>query len=161
MKRIRFFLALLAVLVILPRPASAQEADSPPEWRGPGRFCGLGPIIDVTGDERIQSLTGGMHSGSFRWSGGFGTLLVRGIAWAAKPPGRALAQRTSKGHILFAERRERGGYTVALWNGDNGAAYFTSPQRLTSAQRAAIDRVDLFNEGEEPKGCTYRTVFSY
>lgn len=130
------------------------------ELEGPARFCGFSPIIDLEKGERIVTLDGGVHGGSFRWEGPFGSLLVYGLGWAAKPPGDAL-KRTARGHRRFPERQDKRGYTVALWNGQQGAAYFSSQKPLTKAQRAAIDRVDLYNEGEEPEGCALRTVFSW
>ena len=149
-----FIAAALAVLAVPPNAAAA-------DWAGPGRFCGYSPIIDMVKGERIRTLVGGIHGGTFRWSGSFGTLEVHGIGWASKPPGRALPRRTAKGHIRFAERRKDGLHVVAIWNGEHGADYFQSPQPLTRAQLAAIDRVDLFDEGEEPEGCDYRTIFSW
>ncbi|RYD47496.1 MAG: hypothetical protein EOP60_17330 [Sphingomonadales bacterium] len=125
---------------------------------GPGRFCGYAPIIDLVAGEKVETLEGGIHGGTFRWDGPFGSLKVWGIGWASKPKGR-IAGRTDKGHRRFNERRAKNGFTVAIWNGETGAAYFSSPKPLTKLQLAAIDRVDLYNEGEEPKGCDLRTVF--
>jgi len=127
------------------------------DWKGPGRFCGYSPIIDLVQDEEVTVLTGAIHSGTFRWDGAFGSLKVAGVGLASRPKGRVVAP-TGKGHKRFGQRRDTNGYTVAIWNGETGAAYFTSPRPLTKAQFAAIDRVDLFNEGEEPKGCDFRTV---
>jgi hypothetical protein len=128
---------------------------------GPGRFCGYSPIIDLLAGERVVTLTGGMHGGTFRWEGPFGVLEVAGIGWAARPPGRIERQPTSKGHARFQQRRNAGRYVIALWNRANGAAYFSSQRPLTRHQVAAIDRVDLFEEGQEPEGCKLRTVFSW
>jgi hypothetical protein len=55
--------------------------------------------------------------------------------------------------------RRGGAYVVAIWNGRQGAAYFTSDQPITAAQLGAIDRVRLYQEGETPEGCNLRTVF--
>ena len=127
---------------------------------GPGRFCGYSPIIDLVAGERVQPLQGGIHSGSFRWEGPFGTLDVRGIGWASKPPGEARPGRTSAGQILFGPRRERHGFVVAIWNGRNGSAYFHSPKRFTPAQLSAIQRVSLFDElGPKPENCNLSTIF--
>ncbi|TGX50179.1 hypothetical protein E5A73_17300 [Sphingomonas gei] len=131
------------------------------DLEGPGRFCGYAPIIDLIAGERVVTLGGGIHSGTFRWEGAFGQLDVIGIGWASPPDSAGKAKRTSKGHLLFPPRRERGRYRVALWNGRNGVAYFSTPHRLTRQQLAAIDRVDLFEEGEEPVGCKLRTIFSW
>lgn len=149
-------LALLAAAALMLLPG---QDDAPPVWAGPGRFCGYSPIIDLVEGETIEPLEGGIHSGSFRWTGAFGTLEVSGVGWAGKPPGAALADKTGKGWTRFAEQGVKGHYQVAIWNGRQGAAYFKSPTRLTRAQLAAIDRVDLFQEGDEPEGCKYRTIF--
>lgn len=125
---------------------------------GPARFCGYAPIIDLIKGERIVTRDGGIHSGSFRWKGAFGGLDVTGIGWGGPPDGRQISGRTSKGHILFHTWRDRGRYIVALWNGRHGVAYFTTSRPPTRQQLAAIDRVDLFEEGEEPQGCTLRTL---
>jgi hypothetical protein len=128
---------------------------------GPARFCGYSPIIDLEPSEQIETLEGGIHGGSFRWTGNFGSLDVAGIGWASKPPGRTAQQRTSKGLFRFQQLRRNGKYAVAIWNGRQGAAYFSSPRPLTKLQLAAIDRVDLYQEGEEPQGCKLRTIFSW
>lgn len=129
------------------------------DFTGPGRFCGYSPIIDLVAGERIEPLAGGVHSGTFRWDGAFGTLEVVGIGWAARPRGGQLASRTAKGHARFTQRREEGRYVVAIWNRGRAAAYFKSVAPLTDVQIEAIQRVDLFEEGQEPQGCDYRTVF--
>jgi hypothetical protein len=130
------------------------------DLQGPARFCGFSPIIDLKEGEAVTVLRGGIHSGTFLWSGSFGALEVRGIGWASKPRGRTRDKATSKGHAIFAERQIEGEYVVAIWNRANGAAYFSSKQRLTKEQLAAIDRVDLFDENDpEPLGCKLRTVF--
>jgi hypothetical protein len=127
---------------------------------GPGRFCGYAPIIDLVAGEHVQPLEGGIHSGSFRWEGSFGTLDVRGMGWASKPRGEARPGRTSAGQILFGPRRERDGYVVAIWNGRNGSAYFHSPTRFTPAQLSAVQRVSLFDElGPKPENCKLSTIF--
>jgi hypothetical protein len=148
---------LLALLAGLGVPGALQAG----ELTGPGRFCGYAPIIDLLPGERVVIGTGGIHAGKFVWQGGFGALEVSGIGWASRPPGTAADHRTAKGHTRFEQRRDQRGFTVALWNGRNAAAYFSSPRRLTRAQLAAVDRVDLFQEGEEPQGCELRTVFSW
>ena len=146
---------LAAAIALL---ALAQDAPHEP-WPGPGRFCGFSPIIDLLEGERIEPFDGGIHSGSFRWTGAFGTLRVRGIGWASKPRGDDMPGRTAKGWMRFAEEKVPGGYSVSIWNGRQGAAYFESPRPLTRDQLAAIDRVDLFQEGERPEGCKYSTIF--
>jgi hypothetical protein len=145
---------LAAVLFSAPVPAFAGELI------GPGRFCGYAPVIDLAEGERIVTLSGGIHGGAFEWHGEFGVMTVRGIGWASKPSGRMLAQPTSKGHAVFRERRDDGRFVVAIWNHENGAAYFSSARKFTEAQLTAIDRVDLFDETKpEPSGCKLRTVF--
>ena len=131
------------------------------ELVGPGRFCGYSPIIDLVAGERVVTVSGGIHSGSFRWEGGFGALDVNGVGWASPPPGRRADRPTGKGHVRFEQHRSDGAYRVAIWNGRHGAAYFDSPRPLTPKQLAAIDRVDLFEEGEEPRGCRLRTTVSW
>lgn len=128
---------------------------------GPARFCGYSPIIDLLPGERIRILEGGIHGGSFRWEGSFGRLEVTGIGWASRPPGQALQTRTTRGHQRFEQRHEEGRYRVAIWNGAQGAAYFSSSAPLTPAQLEAIERVDLYQEGQEPQGCNHHTVFSW
>jgi hypothetical protein len=131
------------------------------ELRGPARFCGYSPIIDLLKGERVIVLKGGIHAGSFRWEGAFGTLKVAGVGWASRPPGRMLQRPTSKGHARFEQRRGDGVFSVAIWNLRQGAAYFSSTAPITPAQLAAIDRVDLFQEGEDPGNCELRTLFSW
>jgi hypothetical protein len=138
-------------------PGAAASA----AWEGPGRFCGYGPIIDLLPAESIKTLNGGIHGGWFEWTGLFGTLEVYGIQWAARPRDRPRAGKTPKGLIRFGEVKRDGLHELALWNGRQGAAYFRSKSPLTKLQRQAIERVDLFQEGEEPTGCKYRTVFSW
>ena len=128
---------------------------------GPARFCGYSPIIDLLSGERIVTLGGGIHGGTFRWAGNFGSLEVSGSGWSRKPKGQVAVRRNATGHIRFAQRRVDGEYVVAIWNGSHGTAQFSSDTPLTNAQLAAIDRVDLFDEGQEPEGCKLRTVFSW
>lgn len=130
------------------------------DLEGPGRFCGYSPIIDLVKGERVVTLEGGIHGGTFRWEGAFGSLDVYGLGWGMRPGGK-VAKRTGKGHLRFAQRFEDGRYSVALWNREYGVARFSSRKPLTRAHIAAIDRVDLFNEGEEPKGCDLRTIVSW
>lgn len=127
---------------------------------GPGRFYGYGPIIELRAGEHIKPRQGGIHSGSFRWKGAFGTLEVQGIQWGGPPEREARKQPTAAGQTLFEAWREGEGYVAAIWNGRNGVAYFRSSTRFTPAQMAAIERVSLFDEnGPEPQGCKLRTVF--
>jgi hypothetical protein len=65
------------------------------------------------------------------------------------------------GATVFRPRLVDGLYQAAIWNGRQGAAYFSSPTPFTAAQMAAIDRVALFQEGEDPGKCNLRTVFSW
>ena len=55
------------------------------ELVGPGRFCGYSPIIDLQAGEKVVTLQGGIHGGSFLWEGPFGKLEVHGIGWASPP----------------------------------------------------------------------------
>lgn len=150
-------LTAFAITLLWPTAAAAGQL------KGPGRFCGYSPIIDLVEGESITTLEGGIHSGSFRWDGPFGSLLVHGIGWASKPPGLMLRKKTSTGRFVFAQRETTDGFTVAIWNGKQGAAYFRSPQPLNKAQLRAIDRVDLFqetlDENEKPRGCKLSTIF--
>jgi hypothetical protein len=130
-------------------------------WEGPGRFCGYGLIVDLLPGERIGPLNGGIHGGSFEWSGRFGALVVYGIQWGSPPRGREHNGKTSKGQIRLGEIVDHGMYEVGLWNGRAGVAYFRSKRPITKLQRQAIERVDLFQEGEEPTGCKFRTAFSW
>jgi len=146
---------LLALTLAL--SARAHAAD----LKGPARFCGYSPIIDLLPGETVTTLAGGMHAGSFRWQGAFGTLQVNGIGWASRPKGRIARPLSASRPARFAQRRDDGSYQVAIWNGAHGAAYFTSPRPLSAAQLTAIDRVTLFEEGQDPSGCDLRTVFSW
>ena len=148
---------MLPVLALLLGAGTARAG----ELSGPGRFCGYAPIIDLLPGERVVTLQGGIHGGSFRWEGPFGSLEVHGIGWASAPPGRMAREPTSKGHARFEQRRSKGRYTVAIWNRAQGAAYFSSRRPISRKQMAAIDRVDLYQEGQEPKGCDLWTVFSW
>lgn len=123
------------------------------EIAGPARFCGDAPVIDLLPGERITTIVEGTHETRFRWDGEFGSLMVRGIGWAIQPKLR-LAKRGSEGKpTLFRQRRVKGGYETAIWNGANGAAYFSSPRPFSQAQLKAIERVGLYQEGQRPKGC--------
>ena len=152
----RFALALIGLAV--PVAATASEL------AGPARFCGYSPIIDLLLGERITTLDSGIHGGSFRWVGSFGSLTVYGVGWASRPEGR-IVKRTKAGMYRFQERREDRSRTVAIWNGRQGAAYFSSNERLTAEQLEAIERVSLYQESvdpsDEPKGCALRTMFSW
>jgi hypothetical protein len=149
-------LTVLAVLAITP---PVQEDASTLE--GPARFCGYSPIIDLLPGEKVTTLHGGIHGGSFRWDGPFGSLEVNGIGWASRPQGRIVKARTDARPARFAQRRRGDRHVVAIWNGAQGAAYFSSPSRLTPDQIRAIDRVTLFQEGETPSGCALRTMFAW
>lgn len=129
------------------------------ELEGPARFCGYSPIIDLQPGETITTLRGSIHSGSFRWDGDFGSLVVIGVGWASRPGGRLVVEPSESSPGRFAQRKRDGIYTIAIWNGRQGAAYFESHTRFTDSQRAAIERVQLFQEGEEPTDCDLRTVF--
>lgn len=151
-------LRLVAPLACIAASLSAAQAS---ELKGPARFCGYSPIIDLLPGERIETLSGGIHAGSFRWTGDFGSLDVDGIGWGSKPEGRVASKRNARGHVRFAERRVDGRHVVAIWNGAHGAAHFSSAKPITETQLAAIDRVGLFEEGQTPEGCNLRTIFSW
>lgn len=148
--------ALILATVIATALASSAVAG---ELNGPGRFCGYAPIIDLAPGEKITTLSGGIHSGKFRWEGDFGALEVSGIGWAARPGGRIEEPAMGSRPARFAQRRVDGGYVIAIWNGSHGAAYFRSPSRLTNAQIRAIRRVTLYEEAETPEGCDLRMMF--
>lgn len=131
------------------------------ELIGPGRFCGYAPIIDLVAGEKVTTLEGGIHGGSFRWQGEFGSLEVHGIGWASRPKGSIVRGGSGNRPARFAERRVEDGYEIAIWNGAHGAAYFRSKKPLTNSQQRAIDRVVLFEEGQTPSGCDLRTIFSW
>jgi len=151
----RAALVAAVAVALLAAPAAASEL------KGPARFCGYSPIIDLLPGERVETLSGGIHSGTFRWTGDFGTLGVTGIGWAGEPKGEVAVDKNAKGHVRFKQRRTDGAYMVAIWNGANGAAYFSSDKPITEPQLAAIDRVDLFEEGQETEGCNLKTIFSW
>lgn len=146
--------AVISALLIA-MPAVAAELE------GPARFCGYSPIIDLLPGEKVTTLEGGIHGGSFRWEGRFGALEVHGVGWASRPKGRMMTPPTRAKPAVFAQRRDDDRYVIAIWNGANGAAYFSSAEQLTGSQRKAISRVTLFEEGETPAGCSLRTVFSW
>ncbi|WP_081606908.1 hypothetical protein [Asticcacaulis benevestitus] len=146
---------IFGVLALVCQWSTAQSA----ELTGPGRFCGYSPIIDLLPGEKVTVLEGGIHAGSFRWEGNFGSLDVKGIGWASRPKGRIIHHPGTE-YAVFAQRRNEGHYTVAIWNGAHGAAYFQSDKHFSEEQYAAIDRVRLFEEGEQPSNCMLRTSFS-
>ena len=152
-----FMRKLFAAVAFALLASSAQAA----ELEGPARFCGYSPIIDLLAGERITTLEGGIHSGTFRWDGPFGSLEVHGIGWASRPPGQIVEPKRGERPARFAQRRVAGEYVVAIWNGANGAAYFRSPRPITRSQMRAIERVTLFEEGQTPMGCNLRTMFSW
>lgn len=131
------------------------------ELIGPGRFCGYSPIVDLLAGEKVTTLEGGIHAGTFRWQGRFGTLYVTGMGWASRPAGRMIRTADGTRPAIFAPHRVPNGYQIAIWNRRQGAAYFNSFRPFTAAQRRAIERVTLFQEGEDPTGCKLRTVFSW
>lgn len=149
--KVRMLLAAAAALVSTPALANELE--------GPARFCGYSPIIDLLPGESITTLDGGIHAGRFRWEGPFGSLDVLGVGWASRPPGRVVRAQTTTQPARFAQRREDGRYVIAIWNGAQGAAYFSSDSRFTRDQVRAIGRVVLFQEGEPPMDCDLRTSF--
>lgn len=131
------------------------------ELDGPARFCGYSPIIDLLPGEKVTTLEGGIHGGSFRWEGAFGSFDVTGIGWAAPAKGRILNQPSADRPAIFAPRRVKQGYQVVIWNGAHATAYFTSPSQFSAAQMAAIKRVRLFEEGQQPSGCKLHTIFTW
>lgn len=145
----------MTVFALVVTPAKASDIV------GPGRFCGYSPIIDLADGEKVTTLEGGIHGGSFRWEGAFGTLDVHGIGWASRPKGRIVKARSSNSPARFAQKRVEGIYQIAIWNGMHGAAYFTSSRPFTQPQLDAIDRVELFEEGQSPSDCKLRTIFSW
>lgn len=147
--------SIAATVAVLLSSAPAVAA----ELEGPARFCGYSPIIDLLPGEKVSTLHNGIHGGSFRWEGRFGALEVRGVGWASRPKGRMTIPPTRSKPAVFAQRREDDRYVIAIWNGANGAAYFVSDRPLTGPQRKAIGRVNLFEEGETPSGCSLRTMF--
>lgn len=149
--KVKVSLAVAAAL--LSTPALANELE------GPARFCGYSPVIDLLPGEKITTLDGGIHGGRFRWEGPFGSLDVLGVGWASRPPGRVVQAQTTTEPARFAPRRKDGRYVIAIWNGAQGAAYFSSDSRFTRDQMRAIGRVVLFQEGQSPTGCDLRTTF--
>lgn len=149
------FAIILSGFCMVATPATASEI------KGPARFCGYSPIIDLQPGETIQTLQGGIHGGSFRWDGAFGSLIVHGIGWASRPEGRLVVEPSEETPGRFTARKGRGKYAIAIWNGRQGAAYFEASTRFTDLQIAAIERVRLFQEGEEPLDCDLRTVFAW
>lgn len=131
------------------------------ELVGPARFCGYAPIIDLLPGEKVTTLEGGIHGGRFRWKGAFGSFEVQGIGWASPVKGRMLNPPTADRPARFAQRRVKNSYQVAIWNGAHGVAYFHSSKPFGKPQLAAIERVRLFEEGQEPSGCALRTVFAW
>lgn len=147
-------LAPIGLILVFPASARAGEIE------GPGRFCGYSPIIDLRPGEKVTTLEGGIHGGRFRWDGPFGSLDVYGIGWASRPKGRMIRAPGTR-PARFARRRIEAGHEIAIWNGAHGAAYFRSAAPFTASQLRAIDRVDLFEEGQTPSGCKLRTMFSW
>ena len=131
------------------------------EIEGPARFCGYSPIIDLLSGEKVTTIEGGIHGGSFRWEGSFGSLDVHGIGWAARPKGRIVEVQANTKPARFAQRRMNNRYVIAVWNGAHGAAYFSSEKRLNARHIEAISRVQLFEEGQDPPNCNLRTSFSW
>ncbi len=150
----KLFVAAAFALML---PTAAQAA----ELEGPARFCGYSPVIDLLAGERITTLQGGMHGGSFRWDGPFGSLEVHGTGWASRPPGRIVERGRGSRPARFDQRLVEGEYVVAIWNGANAAAYFRSATPLTRNQLRAIQRVTLFEEGQTPTGCDLWTTFAW
>ncbi|MEO0907966.1 MAG: hypothetical protein AAFY07_10610 [Pseudomonadota bacterium] len=147
------------LLLLLSWVCLAAMSKDTPDLEGSARFCGYSPIIDLQPGETVTLLHLGIHGGSFRWDGAFGSMVVRGIGWASRPKGRLVVEPSGDKPARFAEQMQGGKYTVAIWNGRQGAAYFESDTRFTDLQRAAIERVRLFQEGEDPSGCDLRTMF--
>lgn len=77
MKKARAFILICSCMVATPAAASVLE--------GPATFCGYSPIIDLLPGETVTTLQGGIHGGSFRWDGAFGSLIVHGVGWAGRP----------------------------------------------------------------------------
>ncbi len=128
---------------------------------GPARFCGYSPIIDLEAGETVWTLEGGIHGGTFRWDGDFGSLEVNGIGWASRPKGQMVREPQDDRPARFEQRYSEREYVVAVWNGRQAAAYFSSAKPMTRRQLEAIDRVRLFQEGETPEDCNLRTTFSW
>jgi hypothetical protein len=155
-KGLRYLHILTLISIsLLPRAIWARDL------KGPARFCGYSPIIDLRANENVTILEGGIHGGTFRWSGAFGSLDVSGIGWASPPVGRIEKPLSDGVPARFAQRRQDGRFVIAIWNGRHGAAYFRSQTRFTAAHIEAIDRVKLYEEGETPTNCNLRTTFSW
>lgn len=146
---------LMGLLLSALTPALASDVE------GPGRFCGYSPIIDLLLGESVTILQGGIHGGSFRWNGAFGSLEVQGIGWASPPKGRVVRPLSDQQPARFNQKKLKHSFQIAIWNGAQGAAYFESPTPFTRDQLVAIDRVMLYQEGQEPTGCKLHTVFSW
>ncbi|PXA98760.1 hypothetical protein DMC47_06870 [Nostoc sp. 3335mG] len=142
---------------ILARAAGAPAAAS--ELRGPGRFCGYSPVIDLVAGERVVTLKGGIHSGSFRWEGPWGRMTVWGSEIGSPDDEKVAVERTAGGTTRYAERREGDRYVITIWNRSSAMARFSSKRRFTAPQLAAIDRVELFDAGQRPEGCNLKTIF--
>jgi hypothetical protein len=152
---LRSLLISPAVVLLLSTQSGAADL------RGPGRFCGYAPIIDLLPGESVTILEGQIHGGSFRWEGAFGKLTVHGVGWASRPKGRIVEPGSAKEPTRFGQHREGAQYEIAIWNGAHAAAYFSSDAPFNALQIAAIRRVKLFEEGQAPSDCKLRTVFSW
>jgi hypothetical protein len=150
---------LAAIFLALGADASASEPNDY-SFEGPGRFCGYSAIIDLRQGETISNMEGGIHGASFAWSGAFGRFDIRANGWAA-PPSSSVVMVRPDGVRELATRRSKGHYQTTLWNGRQGVVSFTTDRRPTAAQMAAMRRVSLFQEGEEPSECRYRMTFSW
>lgn len=148
-------IVILFALGVAAPPVTAADLE------GPARFCGYSPIIDLKPGEKIATLSGSIHGGSFRWEGDFGSLVVRGIGWASRPTAPLVVQPSQVRPGQFAERRRDGTFVIAIWNGRQEAAYFESSARFNDERREAIGRVRLFQEGENPPDCDLRTVYAW
>ena len=149
----------LATMALPLMAACSAPAAYAADLSGPARFCGYSPIIDLESGETITTMESGIHAGTFRWDGNFGSLKVTGIGWASRPRGRIVVDQTDEKPARFQEFFSEGEFVVAIWNGAQGVAYFTSDRPMTQPQMQAIDRVRLYQEGETPEGCDLRTVF--
>jgi hypothetical protein len=139
--------------------ATASTSLKAADLEGPARFCGYSPVIDLLPGERITLLKGGIHGGTFRWDGAFGSLDVFGIGWARKPNARVAKRGLGSTPTRFAERQVKGRYEIVIWNRSHGAAYFTSAAPFTPEQILAIGRVHLIDEGQTAEGCKLTTRF--
>ena len=150
---------LAAVALALGADASAAETDDY-SFEGPGRFCSHSAIIDLRPGETISDMAGGIHGASFAWSGEFGRFDIDAIGWAS-PTSSVVVNIRPDGVRELATRRSAGHYQTTLWNGRQGVVSFATDRRPTAAQKAAMRRVSLFQEGEEPSDCKYRMAFSW